>query len=67
MELSYSQRKQLPSSAFVFPKDRKYPIHDIAHARNALARVSQNGSPMEKAKVRRAVYRRYKQLRARNT
>jgi len=58
-KLSYSQRKRLPASAFVFPKERKYPIHDEAHARNALARVAQHGTPAERAKVRAAVRRRY--------
>ena len=52
-------RKALPSSAFVYPAQRKYPIHDLAHARDALARVSANGSSSEKAKVRAAVHRRY--------
>jgi len=58
-KLSYKQRKGLPSTAFVFPKQRKYPIHDKAHARNALARVSAFGTPAEKAKVRAAVCRKY--------
>lgn len=42
---------------------RKYPIENIAHARNALARVSAYGSPKEKAEVRRKVYARYPKLR----
>jgi hypothetical protein len=41
------------------PKQRKYPINDRSHARNALARVSQHGSPAQKARVRAAVRRRY--------
>jgi hypothetical protein len=49
--LTYAQRKALPSSSFAIPSERKYPIEDAAHARNALARVSQFGSPAEKAKV----------------
>jgi len=57
--LTYQQRKRLPSSAFAIPSKRKYPIHDIAHARNALARVAAHGTPWEKAVVRAAVYRRY--------
>ena len=36
-----------------------YPINDPNHARNALARVAQHGSPAEQAKVRAAVHRRY--------
>lgn len=62
-KLTTKQRNALPSSAFVFPKERKYPIHDISHARNALARVSQYGTPEEKRKVRSEVYKRYPSLR----
>jgi len=41
------------------PAKRAYPLEDASHARNALARVSQHGSPSEKAKVRAAVKRKY--------
>lgn len=51
-------RKRLSSGSFALP-GRRYPIHDKAHARNALARVSQFGSPSEKARVRAAVKRRF--------
>lgn len=44
---------------------RKYPIHDLAHGRNALARVAANGTPAEKAKVRSAVYAKYPGLKKR--
>jgi hypothetical protein len=62
-KLTYSERENLPSSAFVFPSERRYPIHDINHARNALARVAAFGTPEEKAKVRSAVYRRFPELK----
>lgn len=39
--LSGSARKKLPDSAFALPSKRKYPIHDKAHVRNAMARASQ--------------------------
>jgi len=61
-KLIYKARKALPNSAFVFPEKRAYPIHDLAHARNALARVSQFGSPAEQATVHQAVYQRYPQM-----
>jgi len=38
---------------------RKYPIPDQAHARNALARVAQNGTPAEQKKVKAAVKKRF--------
>lgn len=58
-ELSSKARNNLPDSAFVFPKERRYPIHDRAHARNALARVAQHGTPEEERAVKQAVKSRY--------
>lgn len=58
-ELTSKSRNALPSGDFVFPGQRRYPIHDEAHARNALARVSQFGSPSERAAVHRAVHAKY--------
>jgi hypothetical protein len=60
--LTAAARRRLPASAFVFPSRRAYPIPDLAHARNALARVSQFGSPAERARVRAAVARRFPQI-----
>jgi hypothetical protein len=58
-KLTGLQRHKIPMSKFAEPKARKYPIEDESHARNALARVSGNGSPAEKSQVRGAVARRY--------
>jgi hypothetical protein len=57
-KLTTGRRNALPESTFALP-GRRYPINDASHARNALARVSGNGTPEEKAKVRAAVHRRY--------
>jgi len=57
-KLSYGERKELPAGDFAGP-DRSYPINDPGHARNALARVSQFGSPALKAKVRAKVHKKY--------
>lgn len=57
--LSRKKRKRLKKSQFAIPSKRKYPINDKAHARNALSRVSQHGSPAEKRRVRAAVKRKY--------
>jgi hypothetical protein len=46
----------------VFPKERRYPIHDLAHGKNALARVSAHGTATEQAKVTKAVYAKYPEL-----
>lgn len=58
-KLTAEERKKLPADAFVFPKERRYPIHDRNHARAALAFVSRYGTPEEQAKVRAAVKKRY--------
>jgi len=62
-KLSYKRRKKLPKTSFALKRERKYPIHDIAHARNALARVAQSGTPSEKKRVRAAVTKRYPSLK----
>jgi hypothetical protein len=57
--LGTNARKKLGKSAFALPGKRKYPIPDKAHARNALARVAQNGTKAEQRKVRAAVKKRF--------
>lgn len=57
-ELTTKGRDRLDDSSFALP-GRRYPIHDAAHARNALARVAQHGTPAEQEKVRAAVHRRF--------
>jgi hypothetical protein len=58
-KLSSSDRRLLKDTSFAEPGKRKYPIPDASHARNALARVSGNGTPTEKAMVRAEVKRRF--------
>lgn len=65
-KLTAGARKRVADKNFALP-GRRYPIHDLAHARNALARVSQHGTPSEKSRVRAAVYRRYPGLKKRKT
>lgn len=67
-KLSAGQRQHLKRSQFALPGKGEgpkgagsgsYPIPDASHARNALARVSQHGSPEEKAKVQAAVHNKF--------
>lgn len=60
-KLTTEQRNNLPRRDFALPGGR-YPINDPNHARNALARVSQFGSPLEKELVRRAVHSKYPEI-----
>jgi len=62
-ELTYQKRKRMRPSSFALEKERKYPIHDIAHGRNALARVAQHGTRAEQKEVKREVYAKYPSLR----
>lgn len=57
-KLTSQERNSLSSSTFALP-GRRYPIPDKSHAQNALARVSQFGSPSEKTRVRAAVHRKF--------
>lgn len=54
-------RAKMPSSDFALP-GKKYRIDDPAHARNALARVAQHGTPAQQAQVRKAVARKYPKI-----
>jgi hypothetical protein len=40
-ELSEKKRDELEEDRFAFPKERKEPIHDADHVRNAIARFNQ--------------------------
>jgi len=44
MALTAKRRRALPSSAFAYPSQRKYPIDTKARARNALARAAQSNT-----------------------
>lgn len=70
-KLSISTRKALPSKMFAVPskKTKKnpagkgaYPIPDVNHARNALARVAQFGTPSQKAQVKAAVRKHFPEI-----
>jgi hypothetical protein len=61
-DLSKSKnRDTLKKSSFALPEQEKYPIPDIEHARNALARVAQHGSEAER---RRSGRRSRRSIRA---
>ena len=64
MKLTTEARNHLRSTEFAIPKTRSYPIHDAAHAHNALSRVVQFGSGQEKARVRAAVHRKFPSIGA---
>ena len=40
-KLSTEDRKELPESVYAFPRERKEPMTDASHVRNALARFDQ--------------------------
>lgn len=66
--LTTSSRKKLPKSDFALPSKKTaknkagkgaYPIPNASHARNALARVSQFGTPAQKATVKAKVAKKF--------
>lgn len=65
------RRQRMSRASFAVPKgtgkkpgQAQYRIDDAAHARNALARVSQFGSAAEKRMVRRKVAAKYPSIGA---
>jgi hypothetical protein len=56
------KRGKLPNSDFALPSKRKFPIPDISHARNALARANQSPDA-DASTVRAAVTAKYPSLR----
>jgi hypothetical protein len=40
-DLNTKERKELPESVYAFPKQRKLPLTDASHVKNALARFDQ--------------------------
>ena len=62
MKLTTKEREPIAKKNFAEPAERKYPIEDINHARNALARSS--GKPEEK-EIREKVYKKYPALKER--
>lgn len=53
------RRRALPSSAFAYPKTRRYPIDTPARARAALALAARSSTAGSYANVARAVRKRY--------
>ncbi len=40
-KMSHDRKKHLPSTQYACPRDRKLPINDAAHVRNAMAHFNQ--------------------------
>jgi len=76
--LTYNERQRLPPSAFAIPEEKKYPVPTVeqlrdagvpnpekaaeTHARNALARVSADGTESDKRRVCRMVRQRHPEI-----
>jgi hypothetical protein len=58
MKLTDAARNALPSSDFVFPQKRKFPIENPSHARNALSRAGAQGGSIQSA-VESAVHSKF--------
>ena len=64
MKLTSAARKKIPGKEFAGP-DRSYPIEDKSHARNALARASQqhNAGRLSDSEYERIVGRAHAKLK----
>jgi hypothetical protein len=62
-KLSYQRRKHMPKKEFAEPGKRAFPIPDISHGRNALARAAHK-PPAERAKISTAVHRKFPSIGA---
>lgn len=62
-ELTAAARRKLRKTQFGLPDDKAYPIDTIGRARNALARVSQHGTPEDKQQVAEAASKKYPSLK----
>jgi hypothetical protein len=60
-KLTSRARRALPARAFVFPKTRRYPIQNRAHALSALSFAGRAGGSTQK-RVRAAVHAKYPSL-----
>lgn len=58
-KLKARRRNALPASAFVYRKQRKYPIDTLRRARNALTRARQSNTFGSYSTVAKAVKRRW--------
>lgn len=58
-ELTPVGREHIKDKNFVFPAEKKYPIHDRQHAESALGFSKMHGSTEVQAKVRAAVEKKY--------
>jgi hypothetical protein len=61
--LKAKQRNKLQKGTFALPSKRKYPIHDLAHAKAALSYAARSDTEGEESTVRAAVYAKYPQLK----
>ena len=61
-KLTTAGRKKIATKNFALP-GRRYPIEDTSHAKDALSRVSANGSSSEKATVRAKVKSKYPSMK----
>ena len=67
-KLTYKKRKKLSKKEFALPGGKpgskgRYPIEDKAHARNALARISEFGTAREKAIVRGKIHKKFPSIK----
>ena len=61
-KLTTKQRKRMKAKTFALPRQRAYPINDLAHGLAAL-RLRHNATPAEQKIIERKVYKKFPSLR----
>ena len=57
-KLSEKKRDKMPRESFAFPKERKEPLNDASHVRNAVARFDQVKGVTDEERGWRALFRK---------
>lgn len=66
VKLTARTRRKIPKNRFALPTERKYPIHDKAHAINAKARAKQQlkAGNLSKSKYNTVIRKANKKLKS---
>lgn len=62
-KLTAAARRNIPTSEFALPEERKFPIPDRSHAANAKSRAAAQGGEVER-KVDAAVARKFPSMKS---
>jgi hypothetical protein len=65
--LKADKRNKLATGSFALPSKRKYPIHDMAHAKAALSMAARGDTEGDPSTIRAKVLQKYPSLKKKPT